>query len=290
MSQRIDSDLVKHIAFLTRLSLTEEETALFSEQLSTIIDYFDMLGKWTSTTSRRSRSRRSRGPNCAGTSCARRWPARISWRMSHSARATTCASRWCWKTVRHVHGTNAVARAGSPRRLSDYTTIDNFRGGTMDLHTLGVRQASDLLQTGDITSIALTSAILERIRAVEPTMHAHITVSEELAMQQSGSCGCPSPRRREGDATDRHPLRGQRLPFDQRHAHDVASKMLEDYVHATTSPSSTVWRTAGAVLVADTTWTIGHRIIVRNSAFFTPTTLGRDARAGQGPAAGRRRR
>ena len=45
MSQRIDPDLVQHIAFLIRLSLTEEETALFSEQLSTIIDYFDMLGE-----------------------------------------------------------------------------------------------------------------------------------------------------------------------------------------------------------------------------------------------------
>jgi aspartyl-tRNA(Asn)/glutamyl-tRNA(Gln) amidotransferase subunit C len=45
MSQRIDSDLVQHIALLIRLSLTEEETGLFSEQLSTIIDYFDMLGE-----------------------------------------------------------------------------------------------------------------------------------------------------------------------------------------------------------------------------------------------------
>ncbi len=45
MSQRMDADLVQHIAFLTRLSLTEEETALFSEQFSAIIDYFDMLGE-----------------------------------------------------------------------------------------------------------------------------------------------------------------------------------------------------------------------------------------------------
>jgi len=45
MSQRIDTDLVQHIALLTRLALTEEETALFSEQFSAIIDYFDMLGE-----------------------------------------------------------------------------------------------------------------------------------------------------------------------------------------------------------------------------------------------------
>lgn len=45
MSRHIDTEMVKHIAFLTRLSLTEEETAVFSEQLSTIMDYFDMLGE-----------------------------------------------------------------------------------------------------------------------------------------------------------------------------------------------------------------------------------------------------
>jgi Asp-tRNA(Asn)/Glu-tRNA(Gln) amidotransferase A subunit family amidase len=40
----------------------------------------------------------------------------------------------------------------------------------MDLHTLSVRQASELLQNGEITSVALTGAILERIRAVEPAV------------------------------------------------------------------------------------------------------------------------
>ncbi|MEJ5308980.1 MAG: Asp-tRNA(Asn)/Glu-tRNA(Gln) amidotransferase subunit GatC [Anaerolineae bacterium] len=45
MSQHIDKDLVQHIALLTRLALTEEETALFSEQFSAIIDYFAMLGE-----------------------------------------------------------------------------------------------------------------------------------------------------------------------------------------------------------------------------------------------------
>jgi len=45
MSQHIDRDLVQHIALLTRLALTEEETTLFSEQFSAIIDYFDMLGE-----------------------------------------------------------------------------------------------------------------------------------------------------------------------------------------------------------------------------------------------------
>jgi aspartyl-tRNA(Asn)/glutamyl-tRNA(Gln) amidotransferase subunit C len=43
--RRIDPEHVRHIAFLTRLALTEAEVQTFSEQLSTIIDYFDLLGE-----------------------------------------------------------------------------------------------------------------------------------------------------------------------------------------------------------------------------------------------------
>ncbi len=43
--RRIDPEQVRHIAWLTRLALTEAEVRRFSEQLSTIIDYFDMLGE-----------------------------------------------------------------------------------------------------------------------------------------------------------------------------------------------------------------------------------------------------
>jgi aspartyl-tRNA(Asn)/glutamyl-tRNA(Gln) amidotransferase subunit C len=43
--RRIDPEHVRHIAFLTRLALTDEEVRTFSEQLSTIIDYFDLLGE-----------------------------------------------------------------------------------------------------------------------------------------------------------------------------------------------------------------------------------------------------
>lgn len=38
-------DEVRHIAHLARLGVTEEDVALFSEQLSEILDYFDELGR-----------------------------------------------------------------------------------------------------------------------------------------------------------------------------------------------------------------------------------------------------
>jgi aspartyl-tRNA(Asn)/glutamyl-tRNA(Gln) amidotransferase subunit C len=38
-------DQVLHIAELAKLALTEEETALFAEQLSQILDYFEVLNE-----------------------------------------------------------------------------------------------------------------------------------------------------------------------------------------------------------------------------------------------------
>lgn len=45
MTKSIDDAQVRHIAFLTRLALDDAEVGVFSEQLSTIIDYFDLLGE-----------------------------------------------------------------------------------------------------------------------------------------------------------------------------------------------------------------------------------------------------
>ncbi len=41
----INSDTVKHIAFLVRLGITEEQTRAFSQQFTAIIDYFHLLNE-----------------------------------------------------------------------------------------------------------------------------------------------------------------------------------------------------------------------------------------------------
>lgn len=41
----IDREQVRHIAYLVRLDLTDEEVEMFSAQLSTIVDYFDRLAE-----------------------------------------------------------------------------------------------------------------------------------------------------------------------------------------------------------------------------------------------------
>jgi aspartyl-tRNA(Asn)/glutamyl-tRNA(Gln) amidotransferase subunit C len=41
----IDADMVKHVAFLVRLGIQDEEAQAFSHQFSAIIDYFHLLNE-----------------------------------------------------------------------------------------------------------------------------------------------------------------------------------------------------------------------------------------------------
>jgi aspartyl-tRNA(Asn)/glutamyl-tRNA(Gln) amidotransferase subunit C len=49
MIQIIDTKTVKHVAFLVRLGISEEEAQKFSGQFSSIIDYFNMLNEVDTT-------------------------------------------------------------------------------------------------------------------------------------------------------------------------------------------------------------------------------------------------
>jgi aspartyl-tRNA(Asn)/glutamyl-tRNA(Gln) amidotransferase subunit C len=42
---RFDADLVKHIAYLVRLGISEDEAQAFGRQFETIIDYFNLLNE-----------------------------------------------------------------------------------------------------------------------------------------------------------------------------------------------------------------------------------------------------
>jgi aspartyl-tRNA(Asn)/glutamyl-tRNA(Gln) amidotransferase subunit C len=45
MTQTIDTNTVKHMAYLVRLGITEEEAQKFSGQFTSIIEYFNMLNE-----------------------------------------------------------------------------------------------------------------------------------------------------------------------------------------------------------------------------------------------------
>ena len=45
MHKTIDTDTVRHIGVLSRIELSDEQVALLSEQLGSILGYFDKLGE-----------------------------------------------------------------------------------------------------------------------------------------------------------------------------------------------------------------------------------------------------
>jgi aspartyl-tRNA(Asn)/glutamyl-tRNA(Gln) amidotransferase subunit C len=49
MTTTIDTKTVKHVAYLVRLGISEEEAQKFSGQFSSIIDYFNMLNEVDTT-------------------------------------------------------------------------------------------------------------------------------------------------------------------------------------------------------------------------------------------------
>jgi aspartyl-tRNA(Asn)/glutamyl-tRNA(Gln) amidotransferase subunit A len=55
----------------------------------------------------------------------------------------------------------------------------------METHELSLGQARELLEKGDLSSVELTRAILARIEATEPRLHAYLTVTPELALAQA---------------------------------------------------------------------------------------------------------
>ncbi len=53
----------------------------------------------------------------------------------------------------------------------------------MQLHTLTLTQAHEMLKSKEISSVELTRSVLDRIAEKEPTIGAYITITEEQAMQ-----------------------------------------------------------------------------------------------------------
>jgi aspartyl-tRNA(Asn)/glutamyl-tRNA(Gln) amidotransferase subunit A len=139
----------------------------------------------------------------------------------------------------------------------------------MELHTLTIREAHDLLASKKISSVELTQAMLQRIRDVDPKVKSYVTVTEDLALEQA--------RRADeriaagGNVT---PLTG--IPFSMKDCistRDVrttcSSKILEKYVPQYSATATNKLAEAGAVLTGKTNMDeFGMGSSCENSAFF----------------------
>ncbi|MEA3345461.1 MAG: amidase family protein, partial [Chloroflexota bacterium] len=121
----------------------------------------------------------------------------------------------------------------------------------MKLHELTIHQARELLRAGEVSSMELTQACLDRIGDVDERVRAYLNVTEELALAQAREA---DRRRREGEDT---PLLGIPLAIKDvicmRGAPTTCgSKFLEDFTPPYNATVIGRLREAGAIILGKT--------------------------------------
>ncbi len=116
-----------------------------------------------------------------------------------------------------------------------------------DLPTIA--EAARLIAAKQLSPVELTRACLDRIRALDPTLHAFIRVTEDRAMRDARAA---EARLMAGEA--RGPLDG--IPIGHKDIYGTAgiattghSKLLEDFVPDADCTVAAKWRAAGTVML-----------------------------------------
>jgi aspartyl-tRNA(Asn)/glutamyl-tRNA(Gln) amidotransferase subunit A len=138
----------------------------------------------------------------------------------------------------------------------------------LELHELTIHEAQDLLQKGEISSVELTQAVIDRIVAVDNDVKAYLTLTPELALEQARE----ADRRRA--AGEDNPLLGIPLAIkDVICTRGVpttcGSKILENFVPPYDATVMLHLSTQGAVLLGKTNmdeFAMGSS--TENSAYF----------------------
>ncbi len=120
-----------------------------------------------------------------------------------------------------------------------------------DLWNLTAHEAHDKLRAREISSVELTQSVLDRVSEVEPRVHAYITLTPELALEQAREADAKYAA---GTAT---PLTGipvgvKDLIVTKGVRTTAASKILENFIPPYDSHVYSQLRRAGAVMVGKT--------------------------------------
>ena len=128
----------------------------------------------------------------------------------------------------------------------------------MDLAFQSLARVSDLLSTGDITSVELTEVCLSQINSFESEVNAFVTISSDLAMQQATNADIAWQNWINGKSDQKpSPLNGVPLAIkDVICVSDVVasagSMMLKEFVPPYDSTASERLRDAGAIFLGKT--------------------------------------
>ena len=99
----------------------------------------------------------------------------------------------------------------------------------MTLHTLTIHEARNGLDAGDFTATELATAILDRIKAVDPEINSYISVTEEAALEQAKAAEKAIESGTQGPLTG-IPVALKDLIVTKGTRTTCASKILENFV------------------------------------------------------------
>lgn len=122
----------------------------------------------------------------------------------------------------------------------------------MELYPLTIKEAASKLSQGGITSVELTEAIFDRIKAVESKVGAYITLCEEKALQMAK---ISDERRKVGKTLsqlDGIPIAVKDLFLTKGVRTTAGSKILENFIPIYESTVTKKLWEAGAVLIGKT--------------------------------------
>ncbi len=120
-----------------------------------------------------------------------------------------------------------------------------------DLHTLTIEQAAALLAKKEISSVELTTAVLERIRATDGDIHAFITVTDEAALAQARAADARRARGESGPLLG-IPVGIKDVILTKGIRSTAGSKILESFIAPYDATVTRRLLDAGAVCVGKT--------------------------------------